>query len=70
MEDALDLQQSVPLRPSSPLRSTLDDSQDLLSQLKHSLVKATGGESAFLYGQVIYEMAFQRKGSQKYGGKA
>lgn len=47
MEDALDLQPSVPLRPSSPLRSTLDDSQDLLSQLKHSLIKATGGESAF-----------------------
>lgn len=46
MEDAFDLQPSVALRPSSQLRSTLADSQDLLSQLKQSLVKATEGESA------------------------
>ena len=47
MEDAFDLQPSLALRPSSPLRSTLEDSLDLLSQLKRSLVKATGGKSAF-----------------------
>ena len=47
MEDAFDMQPSVALRPSSQLRSTLADSQDLLSQLKHSLTKATEGESAF-----------------------
>ena len=46
MEDALDVEPSVALRPSSQLTSTLKDSQDLLSQLKHSLTKATGGESA------------------------
>ena len=47
MEHALDLSPSVALGPSSQLRSTLEDSQDLLSQLKDSLIKATEGESAF-----------------------
>ena len=47
MEDAFEVAPSVALRLSSQLRSTLEDSQDLLSQLKHSLIKAGGGESAF-----------------------
>ena len=47
MEDALDLKPSVALRPSSQLKTTLEDSQDLLSDVKDSLVKATEGESAF-----------------------
>ena len=47
MEDALDLKPSVALRPSLQLKTTLKDSQDLLSDVKDSLVKATEGESAF-----------------------
>ena len=47
MEDALDVKLSVEIRPSSQLRSTFEDSHDLLSQLKHSLIQAGGGESAF-----------------------
>ena len=47
MEDALDLKPSVALRPSSQLKTTLEDSQGLLSDVKDSLVKATEGEGAF-----------------------
>ena len=47
MDDALDVESSVALGPSPQLMSTLEDSQHLLSQLKQSLTKATGGESTF-----------------------
>ena len=46
MEDALDVEPSIALRPFSQLRTTLEDSQELLSQVKHSLTKALGDESA------------------------
>ena len=46
MEDTLDVEPSIGLRPSSQLRTTLEDSQELLSQVKDSLIKALGDESA------------------------
>ena len=61
MEHAFDLQPSAALRPSSQLRSTLADSQDLLSELKHSLTKATKGESAFFRIKSFMRWPFNEK---------